>query len=334
MAKILCKYSGLEFKCEYFPVYLDSHESYHPVFSIPPKKLPIYYSRWLAGELNQIDSYLLFLAILRASDLVEFRTSVKVTPETPSLVATYMADLWNITQKLNGIIHPRFSVPVIAITPDTCTLNNIKYWLKTWKDCYAEFLSGLDAYELRSRIQRKEAALEKLIKSPAIPPNKYASSLASWASEAAAFPSFEIVSPLTNSYTTIDAYWREIIIRCYNTESIISVPAKDIDELLTHCEQNLDADIGTIFSHHLFACLQEGKSRHSSFHSIGFESIGGHGFSMITTKDSVAAGNIAILIESAPMEKPIRANYKSDFAYLKAKTKYELAKSLNKKESE
>lgn len=217
-------------------------------------------------------------------------------------------------------------MPSIAITPETSTLSNIKYWLTTWNTCYIDFLSGLGREELRSKLARREAGLEKLIKSPQIKPEKYANLLASWAAEAGNFPEFMILNQ-ENEQVSLSTYWQDIISRCYRTENILAIPAKDLAELTTHCEEQIEAT-GSIFSYHLFAALEEGKSRQTSFFGLGDMmalTSDNPGFRVLDSKTNVEDANISVLIDTAPMSLPARADYSSDFQYLKAKTKWELA---------
>lgn len=325
MAKVICALSGLEFKVEHFPCLLDSRECWHPVFDIPAKQLPRFYNKYVRGELTETDSYLLFLALIRSSELVDWRVPIKMTEKTASIVANNMEHLFNTTAKIAGIKHPAFAVPQIAITQDTCTLDNIRYWLSTWDDAYVDFLSGLKSEEYRTKLVRRETALEKLIKSPQLNPAKYARILAGWASEAGTFPDFTI-SYENGETAALSEYWQDIIVACYNTENIMSVPPKDLQELIDHCESNIDS--GTIFSHQLFAALEEGKSRQSNFFGFGDMkalSSDNPGFRILDAETSVEDANLLILINSAPENKPERKNYPSDFAFLKAKSKYDMA---------
>jgi len=332
MAKVTCAFSGITFAVEHFPANFHSREACHPTFLLSASSLIKYYSIWQEGKLTETESYLLFLATLKGTGLVDWRVPAKRTEQTASLVANYMSTLFDISTKIVGIKHPSFSVPNIAITHDTRTLDNIKYWLRTWNESYTDFILGLKNDELRSKIARREAALEKLIKSPQIPPAKYAQLLAAWASEAGAFP--ESITTLEDGSTIkLTDYWQQIIVRCYKTESILGVPEKDIRELLEHCEDNIDG--GSIFSHHLFATLEEGISRLKSFFGIdSFTSFSAEnpGFRILDISPNstgqaanIEAVNLAIMVDAAPTVLPLRANFASDFLYLKAKTKWDLA---------
>jgi hypothetical protein len=327
MTKIICAYSGVEVRVDHFPLYLDSRECYHPIFAISPKKLYQYYSHHIQNKLTQTESYLLFLALLNSTELIDWRVPAKRTEETASLVAQYLPDLYKAVVQISGIKHPSFSIPNIAITPDTHTLTNVKYWIKTWNEAYEDFITGLAKSDLKSKLARREAGLEKLIKSPQISPEKYAVTLAVWASEAGQFPDFEIPYE-DGSIGTLSAYWQDIIVRCYKTENILAIPPRDLQELTEHCQEHIDA--GSIFSHHLFAALEEGKSRQSNFFGIGDMialSAENPGFRIIDVNNpkSVEDANLAVLIDTAPSHKPERKDFSSDFQYLKAKMKYELS---------
>lgn len=333
MAKIICAYSSLELSVSHFPMYLDQRECYHPIFTMKNRNLYSYYlSHYVQGKLDSTESYLLFLALLHSSELVEFRTAAIRTEQTDALIAQYLPDLFRVVNLISGIKHPSFSIPNLAITHDTRDLNNVKSWIRIWNEAYADFISGLAKSELKEKLSRRESGLEKLIKSPQISPEKYAPMLAAWASEAGAFPEFSILYE-DGTEGTCAAYWRDIIVRCYKTENILAIPPKDLQELIDHCQENIDA--GSIFSHALYAALEEGKSRQKNFFGIGdliSLSSENPGFRIIDIDNprSIEDANIAVLIDTAPAFKPVRKDYVSDFQYLKAKSKYELSLQYRK----
>ena len=63
--KYQCAYSNLQLNVDYFPGFISTTETIHPIFHIPQKKLLSYLGKWSSGELTETDSYLLFLAILK-----------------------------------------------------------------------------------------------------------------------------------------------------------------------------------------------------------------------------------------------------------------------------
>jgi hypothetical protein len=316
MAKILCSLSGIEYNCDHFPAYIQK-VSHHPVFDMGLKSLWKYYPKWQTGELTDTDSYLLYLAMLHSTDLVEFRIAAQRTAHTVSIVQQNMEMLYDTIGRVITIKHPAFILPRFIVSKDTRDLTNTKVWLQIWNDKYADFQSGLKDQELRSKLERREASLSKLIRNPAIKPERYAHILATWAAEAAEFPDFNI-SLSDGTSTTISEYWQSIIVSCYRAENIIQYLESDIVECLTHCEDNIE--LGTIFSHQLFNTLREGLDSHRSFFGIGTTS-----FTLLGDNDDVGDANLQLLIQSAPTSEPKRSDYPTEFAYLRAKMNWNLS---------
>lgn len=318
MAKILCSKSGIQFQCEHFPIYFTQNEVHHPIFSASLKQLWKFYPKWQSGELNPIDSYLLFLSLLNSTELVEFRTSAVRHKNTDRIIAANMEGLYRVIGHIAAIHNPRFVLPRFVISHDTRTLDNVKYWIELWEDNYHDFCSGLKAQQMRTELQRRESALERLIKNPAIKPEKYAHLLANWASIAGEFPTSE--TTLQNgTVTTISEYWQDIIQKCYRSIDIIQIERNDLIELTEHCEEYID--LGSIFSYELFTTLRTGLDAIDGFFSIGTQTT----FHILQDGESVESSNLQLLVSSAPQTAPKRTEYPTEFAFLKAKMKWNLA---------
>jgi hypothetical protein len=323
--KILCGISGLEFQCEHFPASLTSREVTHPIFSLPQKKLLSYTGKWAGGELTPTDSYLLFLAILNSSELVEFRVPVTRTALTDSIVAQNMEPLVKTVIKLNTVTSPSVVFPRYAVTPETKTLGNVKYWIENWKDSYQDFLDGYKRDSVSRALITREAALERMIKNPHLPVSAYASKIADWASIAGSFPTFNTISPFNKLQVSINDYWKDIIIRCTREENIYAVPEKDIKELLEHCEGNIA--IGTIYSNALFTVLRKALQKQHDFLGLGDIDISaGNKYQFLESSDTVESANLKALIDSAPTEEPKPEQYPSRLAFIRAKMRYQLAR--------
>lgn len=325
MAVILCKYSGVEFKVDHFPIHLTRGEASHPIFDVPLKRLWKYFTKWQAGELTEIDSYLYFLALLNATEMVEFRTPAFRTTKTPQIIQSNMESLFYTIGNIITIKHPAFSIPRFVITQDTRNLENVKYWIQTWAEAFSDFQHGLKDIELRDRLNRKSHGLERLIKNPSLNPNKYAHLLSAWAAEAAEFPTFTMRDSAGNE-TTCSEYWQELIVKCHTNTSIITVPEKDLVELIEHCEEYLDG--GSIQAHHLFNTIREGLDTLQGFFSIGSPS-----FAILGDNDDVGTSNLNLLIASAPIAMPKRTEYANDFQFLRAKMKWQLALQMESSQS-
>jgi hypothetical protein len=325
--KCLCAISGLTYSVEYFPGILDSKSTpvFHPVFNLPQKKLLGYLSKWSSGDLTLTDSYLLFLSILNSSDLVEFRVPVKRTEETDSLVSQNMENLAKIVWKLSSVSNPTVSFPSYSVSPDTCTLSNIKYWIENWESSYDSFTSGYRNEEVSRSLRVKEAVLERLIKNPHKPISDYAKQLAEWASVSGSFPTYNTISPFSTLPVTMSDYWKQIIIKISKAESVYQVPKIDLEDLLEHCEQNIPVGSG-IFSHNLFKLLRTSLEKHKAFLGFGDQDLISTSYTILSETSGTEAANLKNLIDLAPDHMPQRSEYPTDFAYFRAKMRYTAAK--------
>jgi hypothetical protein len=317
MAKILCASSGIEFTCEHFPAFLTSRECSHPIFSLSQKKLLSYYPKWEAAQLTPTDSYLLFLALLNSTELVQFRVPAHRTTTTDAIVANNMEDLVQIVSKMSIIKATILALPQFVISPETKTLDTAHYWIAAWESCYEEFQSGYTANRRKEKIYEREAYLEKLIKDGK-EETHYAASLAEWASLAGGFPdSNQIPTPF--GPMTLAEYWKLIIRKCARAESIFQITAVDLEDLIEHCEDNIDA--GSIYAHALFKLLRDGRAKQQNF--LGLGDLGN--YKILQENDSVEDANKLVLIQTAPTEMPSPLNYPNRLAYLKDKAKWDMA---------
>lgn len=325
--KILCAISGIEFQVEHFPGVLTSREVQHPIFNLPQKKLLSYLGKWAANELTPTDSYLLFLAILNSSDLVEWRTPASRFPETDSLVAQNMEHLAIAVSRINAVTNPHVCFPHYAVGPETKYLTNIKHWIENWNQAWQDFQDGYSReYESRKLITR-EAALERMIKNPHLPVSAYSSKIADWAAIAGAFPEWMTKSPFTGLSLTCSEYWKELISKCSKEESLFLVPQVDLQDLLEHCEQNIS--IGTIYSNALFKVLRHALERQRNFLGLGDLDLSRGKYQILTSTDTIETANIKAMMDSAPESEPRLESYPTKLAYLKAKLRYQMAKKYS-----
>lgn len=320
MARILCAYSGIEFSCEHIPLYLTAREVAHPIFSLSLSKLIPLHKKWEAGELTPIDSYLLFLALLDSTDCVEFRVPVHRNQLTDSVVATNLSDLLEVVCKVAKIKSPHFAVPSFVISPETKTLDTVHYWIASWESCIDDFESGYMAGSQRRRLEERETYLEKLIKSGEKETASYASSLAEWASLAGKFPTGLIPTPFGTM--SLSDYWKLIIRKCIRVESIFQIPEIDLNDLIEHCEDYIDA--GSIYAFALFKLLREGKQKHRSFLGLGDLDIPSGTYKILADDDSVEDANKLMMIQTAPDREPRSVDFPSRISYLKAKAKWDM----------
>lgn len=322
--KILCAYSSIEFTVDHFPASLFSREAYHPIFDLPQKRLIGYIGKWSAGDLTPIDSYLLFLAVLRSTDLVQFRVPAIRTDRTPTIIAQHMEPLMKIVIRMNTVMNPSVHFPHTALTPETKSLDNVHHWIYNWQQAYQDFIDGkVRDYDDR-KLQRREAALERLIKSPHREISSYASQIADWASDAAEFPTFKTINRFTGQEVICSEYWKHIILRAASDDYVYGINREDLEELIEHCETNLYQ--GTVFYHALLKLLRSAREKQKNFLSLGDIDIKGTTFKILTQTDTVESANMQAAILSAPLNPPKLEDYPTKFAYMRAKLNYDMQK--------
>ena len=321
MATLTCIKSGLKFKCEHMPTAIAMA---HPMFSVPQHKLISLAGKWGAQHLTEVESYLLFLALLDSTSLIQWRTHVQYTPATNASVQANMPALLSIIASINLINSPSFNLPSFAITQDTATLTNVKHWIEAWAENYADWQIGRQADKLRDKLRAREDALQRLLKS-STPPAAYAKMLATWAADAGSFPEFTISHPITATPITIREYWIQLITTIANDDKLFRFPRSDIAELITHCEDNIEH--GNIYAHALMKYLRDGLRSYDDYLGFGEFTTPTTTFTVMSPTSSIHAINRAALINTAPTSEPLKHQYPTTTAWLKAYTKWKLSTS-------
>jgi hypothetical protein len=302
------------------------------VHSFPKKPIILPYLRkWSAAELTPTDSYLLFLALLKSSELVDFRVPVFRSTQTDALVAQNMEYLARTVIKLNTVQNPAVIFPHFAISPDTRLLTNVHYWIENWENCYADFASGKARDYDNRKLARREMALQRLIKNPHKSISAYASEIADWAATAGDFPIFNTNTPFSKLPIPLIDYWKEIIRRCTKNELLYSIPKNDLAELISHCEDNIP--VGSIYSNALFKVLRVAAEKHKNFLGLGDYDIKST-YQILSDDDTTESANLKALIDSAPAEEPRLEQYETKFKYLQAKLRWDMAKKYKEQKGE
>ena len=311
----ICAKTGLELTVTHFPYSFNKGQISHPIFSLGTRELIALTPLWTGRKLTTIESSLMFLALLNSTGLVEFRTYARPAPE---VVENNMESLLRITTWIYNVKHPALLMAKFAITQDTATLSNISHWMDIWFRCRKEFEDGYKEYQTARTKLIKESALEKLIKTPNKTPENYANSLADWAALAGNFP----VSMITvnNKAVSIKDYWKSIIKLCGTKGNVWRIDTNDIQELLEHCEDRIDA--GNIYANALFRLLRNALKRQDGF------------MMMVDNDNELERANIAAVVATAPTSLPIASDYATHIDYLRAKNAYNLAQSSMRRELE
>lgn len=326
--KILCGISGIEFNCEHFPGTFHARETVHPVFNIPQKKLLAYTKAWANGGLTPTDSYLLFLAVLNSSDLIDIRLPFARTPDTDSIVYGNMDKLMRAVIKLNTVTEPETVFPRYVVNAETRDLSTVHIWIDNWEEEYKNFKAGYVSAHDSQKLIIRENALRRMIMNPYKPVKDYANQIADWAAMAGNFPTFNIVSPFTKLNITLSDYWKILIVKCAKKEHLFSIPSYDLNELLTHCETNIP--LGSLFSHKLLQLLRGAKEKQDNFLGLGDLDLSKTTYSILSDNSSTEAAQLKAAIDSAPTEEPRPEQYPSKFLFMRAKLRWDAAQALQK----
>lgn len=324
---ILCSISGITYQTTLFnKVSLSSREHYHPIFSAPLKILKSLTEQYSADitTFSDQETYLLFLALLNSTDLIDYQIPAKLIPvKTISAITSCFPSLLEILPVIYATPNRAKVFASYSITTETCTLEDIPNLIKTWKDNSSEYIDGYKSVSLSERIATRQTVLEPFIKNTTLDPAKYATHLAEWAALAGQFPDFAILNPITHTSTTCSYYWKQLIKACCNEEKIFSLPTSDLQELLEHCEENISA--GSIYANKLFQVLRTGQDHQKNYLGLGDINISEVGFVILSPETSIEDANKAALIASAPQKLPLESEYPNRLAYLQAKAKWDMA---------
>lgn len=326
---ILCAKSGIDFTCEHFPGYLSSGEVSHPVFSLSQKKLLSYAGKWTNGGLTQIDSYLLFLALLDSTERVQWRTPAARVPEiTDAIVAQNMDSLILTVCKLNAVPIHADIFPHFVIGPETKFLRNVNHWIEAWMEAHKEYQNAFRKSNIAETVSRRELALERMLKNPHRSIASYANQIAEWAAVAGTFPTFIVTPENPNSSITTPIscaeFWKDIIIKCCTYKNLPpKVAMYDLQDLIRHCEENIPP--GSIYSHALFKVLRDTVKLKNNYLGTGDEPRR-KTYEFLEESKDVEDINIKAMIASAPIEEPKIEQFGSKFEFMKAKMRWQMAK--------
>lgn len=335
MAKTLCALSGVSFHCEHIPrkLYLTARETYHPIFDATYSQLTALTEDYFEGELTDTETYLLYLAYFNNTQLVEFRMPALQTSLTQAIIAQNMPQLVSqcamIQQMHSELTRHRFALPHYIISQDTRDLSSSKYWIENWEQCYVDYCDAYKNKSEREQLVILESNLERIIKDKTKNIATYAGQFAEWAAKAGSFLLIDcIVSDGQHNDRPIllSEYWKRIIRQCTKKQDVYSIHDADLAELIEHLETTV-AVAGNIFSHLLMSILRDAQKTKNNFLNMGDIDVGERGtiYKILDPDSDIEDANKIVLIDTAPLKEPIESEYPSKLAYLRARTKYQMA---------
>lgn len=311
--RVQCQYSGLEFTVDHFGF---KSTGFHPIFGISTINLLSLIENWANSELDSDETKLLWIAMMKATGLVEFRSSaipaVAVVENTMEMLAKFLA--FKDSVPALELVFPR-----IVINRDTRKCGNAPEWINIWFERKKSWEDGYRRDILNQQLADREAALEKLIRSPLGDQNRKIARLADWAMLSGNVPK------------ELREYW----ISLFKLRSIEVYQAKtiDIEELVEHMEDNLQH--GTIFASetmlHLRLLLE--RNRKGLNFGLGMPDDELASFDPLTLAnrpysfigDDIEQRNIIATAMTAPPKEPMLYDFPSKLEYLRARAAWTLA---------
>lgn len=318
MAKLKCAISGLTFSISSVPITISETSGYfHPIFAAENKQLYSLYVKYLANQLTETDSYLLFLAFMHSTDKIKWNYPAKCNPNKPTtkaLVANNIQQLIRVIETTNLITHPKFKQPGFSVNKDNCNLLQVPNWIKAWEHNIVAFNNNYYSERIYEKLKKVENKLTNFLHS-SMSPEEYVFAVANWAALAADFPKDKAED------------WKKIIRSCYNKKKMFATPLATLREIKSYCEENIE--LGSIHSYSLFGALKTGIANHSDF--LGMDTISNLGYTLLSLDTTKNEQEIQSIKAKATLEPPNRLDYASNFEYIKAKLRYKVAiKDLEK----
>lgn len=329
--KATCRYTGIEFSTQFFPYTFSNSTQHHPIFDIPFADLLSISRTWNTGKLTEIDKRLYFVALLKSTELCEFRTYARPSDR---IIAANMDGMIEWAGLIHGIkTRDAFNcLPHFVISHQTASLENIDGWFDTWADAMEEYKDQYRTYNANQLQLRREQTLERLIKDSSRTTESYANLLGEWACIAASFPTGLVPNPFRSGESiSLAEYWKDLFRKCgSNTFQLWKLDLTDLNDLLEHLELNLPH--GSITAHEVLVLIRSAITRYNNV--LGTNNILATPYTILNESDGVERANLLAGAAKAPTIEPRLEDYPSKVAYLRAKARWVMKEMVDEAEAE
>lgn len=250
--KVICAISGLTLTVSHLPGTLRNTGWYHPIFSLPQRKLLGYYSLSARQELTPECEYLTFLALLHSTGAVDWTCPATFTPESLLIVRANIAQLLQAIELTNVITErfPSFSQPRLRFTPSIADLSTIHLYIRSWRENIESYRESYASFKQKRELGELEQKLRVTFSD-----RSRAALIAEWAATISSFPE------------STAEYWKRIIRACENDDKIFLIPRSDIATLKDYCCENIPCD--SLHWHTLIELLNSGIQRQINY--LGYD---------------------------------------------------------------
>ena len=182
--RVICKISGIEFFSSPHFKQEQTVVDLHPIFRLSRKELLNKAKKYGHGDFNHEEEKLIFLALLNATDAVEWE--MPATPDI-SIVSKNLEQVFKLVSWYDTVGGDHLKLPKLRVGIYNCYLDNIAIFISTWYEVRKEWMSYSSRRLLAKVLEDREAVLERLIHSPRATED-YSKRLASWAMDAGKVP--------------------------------------------------------------------------------------------------------------------------------------------------
>lgn len=327
---VTCRYSAVEFEVKHFNIRANS---IHPIFTFKTTQLLELMKPWMDGKLSETECRLLFTAMLKNSDLVDFR--VAATPGV-QVVAANIEQLAHFIAFKDSVPDADLVFPRIVISAENHDCQNAGQWIDLWREKKKEWELGQDVARSNLRLAQMEDTLIKLLKSPLGDQGRKVSRLADWAfvaSGATIKGSKTFILPETRDY------WKELFKLKPASLELYQASTVDLEELLEHMTKYLEH--GSTFAAETMRHLRllYARNKAGMLFALGAADLESdasilldpiamqkHPYSLID--EDVELQNQRISASKAPLEHPRPEQYPTKMAYLLAKSRWQTAQRV------
>ena len=218
--KLICRYSAELYFCDHFKE--DSHDDVHPIFRLPARKLLLKAKKWGAGQYDETEQKLLFLALMNTTGAVDF--TVPASP-SHSIVSANMESMFRIVTWFDTANPGTLRLPTYRVSELHYRLENINTWIAALFECREEWKRPSLTKNLQDALAPRELVLDRYINSPTKHTSEYATKLARWAISAAG---------VTGETA---AYWLRLF--QLKDNEIFKAPVEDLEKMMIFLETKL-----------------------------------------------------------------------------------------------
>ena len=329
--KSQCPISGIEFPTPEFS-WIRQNQVLHPIFNLPAKQLLAQAGKWAAGETSPSENKLLFLALLRTTELIDFKS---IACPSDATVQKNMQLVMNFASWKSASFHGQmgetknFSMAKYTVQyPSTHTMENIRTYLDIWLNKVSDLEKSYSYRQemLSEGLKKREEALARLIHS-SMRRNGFERKLGIWALTVAGYDKedfayeyalrlFQLKEPEIFSNNLRSEKLPFKVIEDYGPKPL-SPLCQDLINLLHIMETELEVYTvnGSLQSlevlKHLRNLIALNRKGPASYYGVLDDvSLSASPEYLKRLKASVA---------NAPKEQPIKSDYPSLIAYVKAK---------------